>query len=884
MKKIYYLTMLLWGLIIMTSLKAQTLAGLAVVANYPDAPFTAGLDTLTQMFNQVSGFTAWNNNGSVREYFYHQTAGKYDMVHLVIEVDLDNNYNYYHATGLPYDGGQLFIKDVVEKINIQYSDGFNGLTKAIGKNQIHSFVVLSQGPSEFGAAYETPDAGSILNDDLPLPVKNVSSISYEYDKPTIGVVCHEFGHSVFYWTDFYNTRSTLGSNFGHYCLMGSGGSPGFPMPVSAGLRYLDGWIDNIVDITGNTTQTYQIVTNDRNTVFKYTNVLNNKEYYLIEALKHSRYYIPVTGESYLTDEGLAIWYVDEDGGFDNPPSTFNLNPRIKLVQSDGKDDMGNDYAPHVNRRGDNDLFDNVRSVFNDSLFPQFGWKDGSQSGLIITDISEVSDTMSFKVNARPSTIWAIAGDNGKILPGGPVSVRTGQSKTFQIKPDFGYETEFLGVNSFSIPVASSHTFTSVSSDHSIQALFKRSTSGYDLPSPWTHAYIGAGSNTGWAGFKSDTFGIEGHGGDIWGGNDDFNYIYRSLSGNGEIVARVSDLNMPQDWLKAGLMIRENLNSNSRHVMMVRVSGNGIAPQYRPETEGETYHNINRNEVDTIQSTTWLKITRTGDVFTTFYSKNGTIWSSLDTYWVDMGTNVYVGLCITGATANEPAKALFDHVSVVGSSAPSLLSTFGVPRTTGLPSVNRNYTHVHVLGTGGPNLSDVTQTQFNWDLSNNGLYQFAFQTNNGVPSWYLSLASYTTRFLNTSSPGLTINSSTGITNLDGTYYANLDGTNLVLVEQSGAYALYFSNSATPPLRQGANFESYASSVRLFPNPFQDKITIEVPAGMQNATLVATDVRGIEVERAIVNTGTIVIGNGYASGLYFVHIKKDEYSEVSKIIKK
>src|SRR5262249_20977723 len=62
-----------------------------------------------------------------------------------------------------------------------------------------------------------------------------------------------------------------------------------------------------------------------------------------------------------------------------------------------------------------------------------------------------------------------------------------------------------------------------------------------LPAGWSHADIGA------VGFTGDTtydptasaFTVKGSGADIWGAADAFHFAYRSLTGDGAIVARVA---------------------------------------------------------------------------------------------------------------------------------------------------------------------------------------------------------------------------------------------------------------------------------------------------------------------------------------------------------
>ena len=884
MKKLNFLLLIICGIFIVPSLKAQTttINGLVVAVSYTDYEFQAGLDTVSAMMNQSTGFTGWGNSGSVSEYYYHQTSGKIDIQSQVIDVQLDKNFNYYHGSGLPYNGGVVFIQDVVAKINSKYPAGFTGLTMRPGDNRLWHFAVLSHGPRGIGVAYGVSGVGSIINDGLPIPVLNVSVMNYTHHKPSINVICHELGHSLFGWTDYYSAGGLNSWNMGHYCLMGSGGADRTPMHLSAGLRYTKGWISNVTDITDGPTQTYYAVANDPNQVFKYTNELNPKEYYLIEAYTHSTYYVSLTGDGYVPDQGLAIWYVDEDGGLNNPSGT--PHPKIRLVQSNGLDDMKNPAAGHRKHRGDDDLFNNIRNIFNDSIYSRFLWKNGSLTGLIITDISVPGDTMSFTVNARANTIRSFYDNNGKIFPAGLVNVEDGQNKTFQIIPDMGYETEYLFINSVPVTPDTIYTFTGVTSDQQIEASFKKSTSGYELPSPWLHTYIGSGS-PGIGAYKNGKFGIESHGGDIYYSNDQFDFIYQTLSGDGEIIARVSELNVPHGWSKAGVMIRETLSSDSKHMMLVKTPWNGIAPQYRPSTAGSSFHNSgNTSGLDTLHAAQWLKLVRSGNEFKSYYSYNSVTWVFLETISISMGNNVYIGLCASGREGITPVKATFDNVLVTSDTVASLLSYFGVPRSSGLPSMNTSYNYVHTLGAGGPNLSNVTQVIMNWNLPANGLYQFSLQTNNGVPSWYISVPSYASHSLNTSTPGITISPSIGIANMAGAYYANMDGSNLVLVEQSGAYALYFTNSATPPaLRKGTEIENFMSAPVAYPNPFVSHITIGLPAELDNAELVITDISGMQIEK-IQAQGEVILGATYASGLYFVHIKKGAYSSVTKIVKK
>ncbi len=123
-------------------------------------------------------------------------------------------------------------------------------------------------------------------------------------------------------------------------------------------------------------------------------------------------------------------------------------------------------------------------------------------------------------------------------------------------------------------------------------------------------------------------------------------------------------------------------------------------------------------------------------------------------------------------------------------------TFGTPLTSALPSINSEFENIYVLGTGGPDLANVTKFNINWDLANNGLYVFAINTNNGQPDWYVDLKNNLSQSFNTSNPDVTF-SETGIAGLDGAYWVTIDSGNFVMVSKSGGFTLYFSNSATAP---------------------------------------------------------------------------------------
>jgi hypothetical protein len=77
--------------------------------------------------------------------------------------------------------------------------------------------------------------------------------------------------------------------------------------------------------------------------------------------------------------------------------------------------------------------------------------------------------------------------------------------------------------------------------------------------------------------------VKGAGNDIWGNSDGFRYVYKSLNGNGTVEVKISSQDATNVWNKEGVMIRESLADNSKHVFMALTSSNGAAFQYRTTT-------------------------------------------------------------------------------------------------------------------------------------------------------------------------------------------------------------------------------------------------------------------------------------------------------------
>ncbi|TVR23317.1 MAG: DUF1349 domain-containing protein [Anaerolineaceae bacterium] len=183
------------------------------------------------------------------------------------------------------------------------------------------------------------------------------------------------------------------------------------------------------------------------------------------------------------------------------------------------------------------------------------------------------------------------------------------------------------------------------------------------PIAWSSQNIGSGQ-TGNVVEDNGTFTITTLGGDIWGSTDRFHYMYTPLSGDGEIIARVTSFTGDNGWRKAGVMIRETLNANSTHVLMAVTggNGNGVSMQWRPSA-GSTMDSDHATSAQTMPH--WVRLVRQGNTFTAYHSNDGVTWTQQHSRNITMGADVYIGIMASSHNTGNSAVATFTDVEVIG---------------------------------------------------------------------------------------------------------------------------------------------------------------------------------------------------------------------------
>ncbi len=184
-----------------------------------------------------------------------------------------------------------------------------------------------------------------------------------------------------------------------------------------------------------------------------------------------------------------------------------------------------------------------------------------------------------------------------------------------------------------------------------------SPSGTTPPPPWKDCDFGTCKN-GSCTYKNSCHTVCGSGDDIWNNSDSCHFEWQPAGGDCTIIARCTGVGNTDPWAKAGVMIRETLNGDSKHVSCFVTPGNGCAFQYRSTTGGSS---SNSNQTG-INASCWLKMVRSGNTFTGYRSNDGWNWTQCGQVNVSMGTSCYIGLAVTSHNSGAVCTATFDNVT------------------------------------------------------------------------------------------------------------------------------------------------------------------------------------------------------------------------------
>ena len=373
--------------------KAQKINGITIKIDFPDeiSPMTtAELDN----FLNAPGYSGYNNNGSVRDYFYDVSNGIVEYHNEVFYYMAAHNKEYYdREDGYPNTSKELVIEALTAlESNPVFMEYIPTLTRKANGTVAALNVLYAGSPSWGWTKGLWPHSWGIY-------LKTINGVNFTgYQITNIGndlsirTFAHENGHMLFGFPDLYDYTYTT-SGLGNFCLMAYGGSDKNPVPPNPYLREKAGWTSSKDLNSCKWGEIVKPVVNDFS-AYKYSTALDN-EYFMIENIeKKDRY-------KYFPGNGIVIYHVDEKGN--NSDASYMTADKHAMVSVEPADvSETKNYYPHGSQSNMYPYKNNNK--FTSDSIPNSKLWSGANSGLNIVDITSTGEFVynyEYNINIYP---------------------------------------------------------------------------------------------------------------------------------------------------------------------------------------------------------------------------------------------------------------------------------------------------------------------------------------------------------------------------------------------------------------------------------------------------------------------------------------------------
>ncbi len=182
---------------------------------------------------------------------------------------------------------------------------------------------------------------------------------------------------------------------------------------------------------------------------------------------------------------------------------------------------------------------------------------------------------------------------------------------------------------------------------------------HSIGSPWSNSDVGAPGVNGSANVScsegADVINVSASGFST-SSSDKLHLVYQTLCGNGEIIARVLNV---QNGGWAGITLRETLAPGSKKVGLKTQFSSNIRREIRTTTNGAA------SILNLFRTHTWLRLVRNGSNFAGYTSTNGVTWDFAFSTTISMSGCIYAGLFAESINNAVTTAATFDNVSILG---------------------------------------------------------------------------------------------------------------------------------------------------------------------------------------------------------------------------
>jgi len=158
-----------------------------------------------------------------------------------------------------------------------------------------------------------------------------------------------------------------------------------------------------------------------------------------------------------------------------------------------------------------------------------------------------------------------------------------------------------------------------------------------IPSPVQAPWKTFTDNTATFGQQGGNLAIQGAGADLYGSTDEYSTIYQPAAEHdgSTTVVELTGQSDTSVWAKAGIMVRDDITQpgvSPGYVILAEAPGEGYVVQW--DSTGSGQLDSNSAPADSGSGTaaypTWLKLVRSGDTYTGYYSTDDSTWTLVGT--------------------------------------------------------------------------------------------------------------------------------------------------------------------------------------------------------------------------------------------------------------
>jgi hypothetical protein len=188
-----------------------------------------------------------------------------------------------------------------------------------------------------------------------------------------------------------------------------------------------------------------------------------------------------------------------------------------------------------------------------------------------------------------------------------------------------------------------------------------------ITSGFSSADIGGASPAGTSTYADGKWNVAGAGYDIWGERDSCHFVYKALTGNGTIIAKVESLENTHPSAVAGVMMRTSLEPGApRAWMAINYKGQALQNMTKLAVYGGSNYANKAFSIASSVPTYWVKLERIGNIITGYVSPDGTNWAATDVGRINapVPDTIYVGLVVS-SVVTKLNNSVFSNVQITG---------------------------------------------------------------------------------------------------------------------------------------------------------------------------------------------------------------------------